>query len=777
MSDSFSSGASYKTGESQLTRRYQTDSSKDDTQVIAKDGDLEEIIARTSNLNINKTHHKKSVSTLFTKLINPFILTALSAFVRLYRIEVANKVVWDEAHFGKFGSHYLKHEFYFDVHPPLGKLLVGLSGYLAGYDGSFDFESSVDYPEDMNYVLMRIFNCVFGIVCTPLAYKTAVLLGYNQLTCWFISLSVIFEMLSLTLSKFILLDSILLFFTVFAYFALIHVHNLRTSDQLLTFQGIKWLSITGFAIGCVCSTKWVGLFMTALVGLYTILDLIIKFYQTISKQLPWKRYLLHWITRIFTLIVLPVTIYLAAFKVHFLVLSHAGEGDSAVSTLLQASHEGSDIKSGPRSVAYGSFVTLRSQGLSQNLLHSHPHNYPEGLQEQQVTTYAYKDENNVFLIEFDINAAISGKRALPETSGNNGTETETTIESQQLLQNGDAIRLFHNSTGRYMHANAIPAAVAKTHFEVSCFGTIDTTEIKDEWILEIQTQEESPSQFFANESGHELHPISTNFRLRNKELGCYLATTGYAYPSWGFSQGEVVCKYSYFNRDKSTWWNVEEHVNDKLPLPSETYVPPKPKFWREFVLLNFAMMTSNNALIPDPDRFDKLSSEWWEWPILKTGLRMCSWGADDIKFFLIGNPFVTWFSSLSLILFLFYLLSVGFKYQRQTVRYEVDSWESLLSQGILPFIGWFLHYFPFIIMGRVTYLHHYVPALYFAIFTMGFVVDRFATVVPKKISYVIYGLLYIAVIGSFWYLRVLAFGMEQSSKQYKHLKILDSWMI
>lgn len=66
-------------------------------------------------------------------------------------------------------------------------------------------------------------------------------------------------------------------------------------------------------------------------------------------------------------------------------------------------------------------------------------------------------------------------------------------------------------------------------------------------------------------------------------------------------------------------------------------VPPgdpgsyKSPFLQDFIHLNVAMMTSNNALVPDPDKQDDLASQFWQWPILHVGLRMCGWD-DKSKF-------------------------------------------------------------------------------------------------------------------------------------------------
>lgn len=732
--------------------------------------DVDDIIEQTEKLRLSEPTR----SSVLVRVVYPMLWTALSAFVRLYKIDASNQVVWDEAHFGKFGSHYLKHEFYFDVHPPLGKLLVGLSGWLAGYDGSFGFDSSHTYPDNVDYVVMRCFNCMFGVLCTPLAYKTALAAGYSTWTCNLIAASVVFEMISLVLSKFILLDLMLLFFTVLSYYCLVNVAALNRQNLLLTGKGLAWLFGTGAAIGCVCSVKWVGLFITALIGLYTVYDLLIKFYQTTTKRMAWTTYASHWVSRIASLIAVPFLIYLACFKIHFTVLSRSGPGDGLISTLLQASLEGTKIKQGPRSVAYGSLVTLRSQGLSPNLIHSHPHSYPEGSQQQQITTYGFKDDNNEFVFEFGLDFSSQGHFAsLVEENSTYGPDHTT------LIKNGDSVRLIHKALGCLLHSHAIGAPVSKSHNEVSCYANLDLSDEKDEWVVEIQTHELSPVAEFHNEAADELHPISTNFRLKHKVLGCYLATTGYSLPAWGYNQGEVVCKSSLLAKDKSTWWNIEDHANPALPQPTTRYVPPKPRFWKEFILLNYGMMASNNALIPDPDKFDKLSSEWWEWPILHLGLRMCGWGASTIKYFMMGHPLVTWGSTASLAICLVILFVKACLWQRQVIDLPVlgASWHQLLVQALFPLVGWFLHYLPFVIMGRVTYLHHYAPALYFAIFVMGYVVETFTRRMPRHVTSVVYVLLHVAIFAIFYKYRELVLGMDRSSREYKHLKLLESWMV
>jgi len=104
------------------------------------------------------------------------------------------------------------------------------------------------------------------------------------------------------------------------------------------------------------------------------------------------------------------------------------------------------------------------------------------------------------------------------------------------------------------------------------------------------------------------------------------------------------------------------------------------------------MMTSNNALVPDPDKEDVLASKPTDWPWLHLGLRMCGWGDNQIKYYLLGTPIVWWGSTLSLILSVFALGIYLLRIQRRYVDFEPGEWEQALYIGKVAIVGWALHY-------------------------------------------------------------------------------------
>ena len=99
-------------------------------------------------------------------------------------------------------------------------------------------------------------------------------------------------------------------------------------------------------------------------------------------------------------------------------------------------------------------------------------------------------------------------------------------------------------------------------------------------------------------------------------------------------------------------------------------------FLHNFWHLNVVMMTSNNTLIPDPDQEDILASKPYDWPFLHLGLRMCGWGDNQIKYYLLGMPVIWWASSLSLFIGLGSLGVYLLRLQRKYI--DMDACELLL---------------------------------------------------------------------------------------------------
>ena len=90
------------------------------------------------------------------------------------------QVVFDEYHFGKFVNGYITGEYFFDIHPPFGKLLLSLVAWLGGYDGSQSWDKiGVDIPASVNLLALRGAPALQGALLVPLMFATARALGIS----------------------------------------------------------------------------------------------------------------------------------------------------------------------------------------------------------------------------------------------------------------------------------------------------------------------------------------------------------------------------------------------------------------------------------------------------------------------------------------------------------------------------------------------------------------------------------------------------------------------
>lgn len=102
-------------------------------------------------------------------------------------------------------------------------------------------------------------------------------------------------------------------------------------------------------------------------------------------------------------------------------------------------------------------------------------------------------------------------------------------------------------------------------------------------------------------------------------------------------------------------------------------------FFRDFWHLNVAMMTSNNALVPDADKEDTIASKPFDWPFLWNGMRMNGWHDTGIKYYLVGNPVTWWMGSTSLLIWVATLLWHLMRFQRKINDFAPGAFHRLIS--------------------------------------------------------------------------------------------------
>ncbi|GAB6025087.1 hypothetical protein CHUAL_010521 [Chamberlinius hualienensis] len=684
------------------------------------------------------------------------LIIFLSLATRLYKIDEPDHVCWDETHFGKFGSWYINRTFFFDVHPPLGKMMIGLFGVLSGYNGSFPFSKPGDKYGDVPYVGMRMCCVLLGACLAPFAFVTVWEMTQSLIAAVLASSFIVFDNGLVTLSQYILLDPILMFFILGAIMA--NAKFRSCNERPFGFLWWFWLICTGFFLGCSISVKFVGLFIVLFVGILTIWDLWVILGET-NKSLLYS--VQHFIGRAFGLIIIPSFLYIIYFYIHLKILNRSGSGDGFFSSAFQSHLIGNSLynASMPKYVVYGSVITLKNHRTVGGYLHSHWHLYPEGTgaKQQQITTYAHKDDNNKWVIKhFDKQPDING-----------------TIE---YVKHGDAIRLEHLPTKRNLHSHKEPAPVTKRHYQVTGYGENGVGDANDVWRVEI----------VGGKVGDVIVPISSKLRLIHFLNGCALQSHNKQLPKWGYEQMEVTCSPNV--RDKNNLWNVEDNYFPKLPNVSvEIHTP---SFFQQLIEAHAVMLQGNSGLKP---KEGEITSKPWQWPINYRGQ---AFSGSQYRIYLLGNPVIWWGNLIFLLIFLSLTLIRGvLSIRGHKSNQDVENyWEYTRSSCGWLSLGWMLHYAPFWVMGRVLYFHHYFPALLFNSMLSGIVLDfllkclqncslfeKYPTFQPT-LYHTVFASCLSMLIYSFYVYTPLSYGMHgplshEPNSTLSSLRLLDSWEI
>ncbi|KTW29341.1 hypothetical protein T552_01296 [Pneumocystis carinii B80] len=622
---------------------------------------------------------KKFYKKFFTYKSIFIIIIILSLLTRFYNINHPSEVVFDEVHFGKFMSMYLRRTYFFDVHPPFSKLLFAFFGWLIGYDGHFFFESIGDsyIKNSVPYMYIRFVPAFFGAMVVPLVFLIMMHSGHSLLSSTLAAFLVLFDNAQVTQSRLILLDSILIFLMTSTLYCYIRFCNIRYLE--FSFVWWKWLLLTGLSLSCTISTKYVGLFTYITIGTMVAIDLWDLL--DIRKGYTLNYFAKHFIARAISLIIFPFILYLLWFYIHFTVLSKTGPGDRFMTPSFQETLDGNTLSSSSIEVNYYDKILIKHKETNA-FLHSHTARYPlrytdgrVSSQGQQVTAYIYNDTNNYWIIEPDhlFNNRTLGKHVL----------------------NNDYIRLKHVSTNTYLltHDVASPRNPANQEF------TTISNELKNrynETVFQIKCEHDKNNSV--------LKTKGKRFKLIHKLTGVAMWSNKNSLPDWAFKQQEVNGNKNI--KQENNVWLIDEVIDmNDTSREIKNYTLRSLPFHKKYVELQLSMFRHNNLLT----KSHPYSSYPMEWPILNRGISFWTKESESQQIYLLGNPFGWWFIFIFIVVFVIIIISDQILLRRGLSLIK-ESRELFYNYTTFFFFSWILHYLPFYLMGRQLFLHHYLPA-------------------------------------------------------------------
>ena len=175
--------------------------------------------------------------------------------------------------------------------------------------------------------------------------------------------------------------------------------------------------------------------------------------------------------------------------------------------------------------------------------------------------------------------------------------------------------------------------------------------------------------------------------------------------------------------------------------------------------LNIEMYKSNQRL----GATHPYSSQWYTWPLMERSIFY--WVKDTARIYFLGNPVVWWGSTVAVLLLAITLL--------RNFQFSISNFQSItnfqLKTRHILLAGYALNLLPFIVIGRVMFLYHYLIALIFAVLILCYLIDI------RKNSRKIFTGIITAAIAAFLFFSPLTYGLPLSDKAYNARVWFASW--
>ncbi|OQO04415.1 hypothetical protein B0A48_11026 [Cryoendolithus antarcticus] len=637
------------------------------------------------------------------------IITILAFITRFWGISHPNQVVFDEVHFGKFASYYLQRTYFFDVHPPFGKLLFAFAGWLVGYDGSFLFENIGDsyITNKVPYVAYRSMPALMGALTVSTTFLIMWESGYSLPATIVAASIVLFDNAHIGQTRLILLDATLVLFMALSVLCYIRFYKLRHVP--FGRKWWKWLLLTGISMSCVISTKYVGAFTFFSIGVPVMIDLW-DLLDVNRKQgaLGLPDFGKHLGARIIGLIVVPFLMYLFWFQVHFSILSRSGPGDDFMTPEFQQTLSDNLMTQQAVGIDYFDNIAMKHKE-TKVYLHSHVDKYPlrydDGRissQGQQVTGYPHNDTNNLWQII--PSAPLEGLG--------------------HKVKNGDVVRFRHLVTDSWLMTHDVASPFFPTNQEFTTAPTEDANGGRfNDTMFEIRIENGKP--------GQEFKTMASHFKLVHFPTKVAMWTHTTPLPDWGYKQAEINGNKNI--AQSSNIWFVEEVPG--LPIDSPRLVKDERKtksmpFLKKYFELQRAMFFHNNALTSS----HPYASFPIQWPFLLRGVSFWTENETRQQIYFLGNPIGWWFASSILAVFAGILLADQVSMRRGVDALDLRTRSRLYNSTGFFFLIWAAHYIPFFIMGRQLFLHHYLPAHLASALVAGALVEFVFNIEPGDIA-------------------------------------------